>query len=135
MGILNGIDDTEWDPTTDPHIARPYGPDTIDDKEWNKKALLEALGLPYRRHIPVVGIVSRLAWQKGLELIFEALPHFLHRARCRKCGKASKISSSPFCHASRLTMPTTGIWRRYGSPKASRSAFLFHSLSSMVSGP
>ncbi len=77
MGILNGIDENEWNPESDPHIARRYGPRTIDDKQWNKKALLDAMGLPYSPRVPVIGIVTRLAWQKGLELVFEALPGLL----------------------------------------------------------
>jgi starch synthase len=81
IGILNGIDEHEWDPATDPHIARRYSSDTLDDKEWNKKALLEAMGLRHRPHTPLAGIVTRLAWQKGIELVLEALPPLLARDR------------------------------------------------------
>ncbi|MFK7991152.1 MAG: glycogen synthase [Sandaracinaceae bacterium] len=77
VGILNGIDPTEWDPATDPLIAHPYDRETLDDKERNKRALLEGLGLPYVEGVPVAGVVSRLTWQKGLELILEAVPGFL----------------------------------------------------------
>lgn len=93
LGILNGIDETEWNPSDDPHISRTYSSETLDDKEWNKKALLESLGLPYRRHLPVVGIVSRLAWQKGLELVFEALPPLLQRGKIQFVALGSGASS------------------------------------------
>jgi starch synthase len=79
VGILNGIDESEWNPETDVLIPRRYGETTLGDKEWNKKALLSSMGLPYDQRVPVVGIVSRLAWQKGLEVVLEALPPLLSR--------------------------------------------------------
>ena len=80
-GILNGIDDTEWNPETDPLIPHHYTSDALEGKERNKKALLENLGLPYVPDVPVAGIVSRLAGQKGLELVLEALPEILGRGQ------------------------------------------------------
>lgn len=76
-GILNGIDEDEWNPATDPHIEKNYSIDTLDDKEENKRALCQAMRIPYRKHAPVIGIVSRLAWQKGFDLCFESLPTLL----------------------------------------------------------
>ena len=76
-GILNGVDYDEWDPAHDPYIARGYGPDSLDDKLENRRALRELAGLPDRPETPVVGIVSRLTKQKGIDLFFEALPWFL----------------------------------------------------------
>ena len=65
IGIVNGIDYTEWNPETDPHIAVRYSADSLHKKEANKRALLEETGLRYSRDIPVVGMVSRLVEQKG----------------------------------------------------------------------
>jgi starch synthase len=79
VGVLNGIDTTEWDPQTDRLIPHRFSPSDLSGKETNKKHLLDALGLPYVPRLPVAGIVSRLTWQKGLELVLEALPHFLAR--------------------------------------------------------
>ncbi len=79
IGVLNGIDEAEWNPETDALIPRRYGLATLGDKVWNKKALLESMGLPFAEHVPVAGIVSRLAFQKGLELVLEALPPLLSR--------------------------------------------------------
>ncbi len=76
-GILNGIDEDEWNPATDPHLAKNYSIASLDDKEENKRALCQAMRLPYRKHAPVIGIVSRLAWQKGFDLCFDSLPTLL----------------------------------------------------------
>lgn len=74
FGILNGIDDTEWNPEADPHIDHPFSVSDIEGKERNKQALLERAGLPYDPRVPVFGVVSRLAWQKGFDLCFRVLP-------------------------------------------------------------
>lgn len=75
-GILNGIDYRTWDPACDPLIARPYTAERLDDKAVNKTALQEELGLP-KDDVPLLGVVSRLTGQKGLDLILEALPAIL----------------------------------------------------------
>jgi len=77
FGILNGIDEHEWSPQLDEHIPHHYSADDLSGKELNKKALLASAGLPYVPEVPVIGIVSRLAWQKGFDLCFEVLPHML----------------------------------------------------------
>jgi starch synthase len=77
FGILNGIDDTEWSPVRDPHLPFHYSADDLTGKEQNKQVLLRTLNLPYRRGVPLFGIVSRLAWQKGFDLFFDVLPALL----------------------------------------------------------
>jgi starch synthase len=79
FGILNGIDETEWSPDRDPLLPHLYSADDLTGKELNKKALLAAAGLPYHHEVPVLAIVSRLAWQKGFELCFHVLPRLLAR--------------------------------------------------------
>lgn len=69
-GIVNGIDYEEFDPNTDPHIAKNYNARTFrKEKGKNKKALQEQLGLEVNDKKFMVGIVSRLTDQKGLDLI------------------------------------------------------------------
>ncbi|TAK32008.1 MAG: glycogen synthase [Myxococcaceae bacterium] len=80
-GILNGIDDAEWDPATDPLIPHHFTADELEGKERCKVDLLTAAGLPYRHDVPLVGVVSRLAWQKGFDLCEEVLPAMLSRRR------------------------------------------------------
>jgi starch synthase len=79
FGILNGIDEAEWSPDRDARIPHPYSLEDLDGKELNKQALLERAGLPYAREVPVIGVVSRLAWQKGFDLCFDVLPRVLAR--------------------------------------------------------
>jgi starch synthase len=76
-GILNGIDDTAWNPRTDPHLAARYSVKSLHRKEANKRALLEAVGLPWTKGVPVFGLVSRLTPQKGIDLLQEPLAELL----------------------------------------------------------
>jgi starch synthase len=81
FGILNGIDEDEWNPMADAHIKAPFSSSSLEGKELDKQSLLESLRLPYRPEVPVVGLVSRLVWQKGLDLCLEVLPQLLHHHR------------------------------------------------------
>jgi starch synthase len=72
-GILNGADYSVWDPSVDTLIPVRYDIKSIDLKVENKKALLARMGLPFKEDVPVAGIISRLADQKGFDLIGEAL--------------------------------------------------------------
>lgn len=69
-GILNGVDYSKWNPETDTRIAANYSADDLTGKQACKVDLLRAFGLPEERaDKPVVGIVSRLAYQKGFDLL------------------------------------------------------------------
>jgi starch synthase len=78
-GILNGIDVAEWDPATDPHLPAHYSARAPGGKARCKAALQGELGLPVRADAPLVAMVSRLAEQKGLDLLVAALPDLLAR--------------------------------------------------------
>jgi starch synthase len=69
VGILNGLDDAIWNPATDRLIAAPFGPDTLDARAANKAALQTRLGLAAAPEALLCGVVSRLTWQKGLDLL------------------------------------------------------------------
>lgn len=75
-GILNGIDTDEWDPATDPHLAAPFDAHRIEARAANKTDLRSRFGLD-QDDSPVFGVVSRLTWQKGLDLLLECLPTLL----------------------------------------------------------
>ncbi len=77
-GVVNGIDEAIWNPAADPHIKRPYGPEDLSGKESCKRALQRQVGLRQRR-TPLIGIVSRLAEQKGIDLLIDALPGLFER--------------------------------------------------------
>jgi starch synthase len=68
-GILNGVDYSEWSPETDRYITAKYSPSDLKGKAKNKENLLREFGLPADSKLPVIGIVSRFAAQKGFDLI------------------------------------------------------------------
>ena len=76
-GILNGIDTATWDPERDPHLPARYGRDGLDEKAANKRALLDRTGLPSREGRPVVGMVTRLVEQKGIDLLLAGAERLL----------------------------------------------------------
>ena len=71
-GITNGIDTAEWDPLNDRHLESPYGPLTLEKKYQNKLALKRRLGLSGANEKPLMGMVSRLTHQKGVDLLVGA---------------------------------------------------------------
>ena len=72
-GVLNGIDTKLWNPQADPLIPAHYGPDTLDVKLTNKRALKQRMGLEGPHEVPLAAIVSRLTHQKGIDIIAEAV--------------------------------------------------------------
>ena len=68
-GILNGIDTTQWNPATDPYLGAHFDHATISGKSANTTAVRTELGLNPRPEMPLLGIVSRLTEQKGLDLV------------------------------------------------------------------
>jgi len=76
-GIVNGIDTDFYNPAADPFIAAPYDTNDRAGKAVCKQSLQEQCGLPVNKDIPVIGIVSRLADQKGIDLIAHVLDELL----------------------------------------------------------
>jgi starch synthase len=72
-GILNGVDYSQWDPSVDELTPHRFDARSLDLKVENKKVLLERVKLPFQENVPVIGIISRLAAQKGFDLIGEIL--------------------------------------------------------------
>lgn len=72
-GILNGIDTEVWNPARDSYLHAPYSAITLHEKKKNRAALLGELGLRIKKNRPLFGVVSRLAFQKGLDLLPEAM--------------------------------------------------------------
>jgi len=79
IGILNGVDYAEWDPRSDPLIPANFSPDRLEGKAECKRELMRQLGLAPDRGQPVFGLVSRLAGQKGIDLIEDVVPGLLAR--------------------------------------------------------
>jgi starch synthase len=76
IGVVNGIDQQEWDPSTDPHITARFSRDDLAGKKRCKTALQRLFGLPQRSRTPILGMSARMVYQKGLDLILGS-PRFL----------------------------------------------------------
>jgi len=80
VGIVNGVDYEEWSPEKDKYIPYNYSMNDLSGKEENKRALLSKLDLPYDPNAPVYGIISRLTFQKGFDLLMRTLfPMLTHK--------------------------------------------------------
>jgi starch synthase len=77
VGILNGIDTSAWNPGSDRYLAASYSADNLTGKRLNKLALLQDLGLTPDIEPPLLGLVSRLTQQKGLDLLLPIVPRLV----------------------------------------------------------
>ncbi|MGB0712426.1 MAG: glycogen synthase GlgA [Gammaproteobacteria bacterium] len=78
-GILNGVDYAYWDSANDPGLAAPFSVKKTAGRADNKRALQQQFGLPEIPSVPLVGHVGRLAEQKGLDLVLDALPTLMEQ--------------------------------------------------------
>jgi hypothetical protein len=73
-GILNGLDTKVWNPASDPLITKAFDAAHLEARAANKVMLRNDMGLNQEPGTLLVGVVSRLSWQKGLDLLLEVLP-------------------------------------------------------------
>ena len=79
-GIVNGVDYSVWNPAADPLIAAPYTPEDLAPKQQCREALRQAAGLrPDGDGVPVLATVSRLAAEKGIDILLAVLDRLLER--------------------------------------------------------
>ena len=76
-GIVNGIDIHEWNPASDVLLAHAFSADQLEGKAANKKLLQTQLGLAVDPNIPLLGAVSRISYQKGLDMLIKIAPQLL----------------------------------------------------------
>jgi starch synthase len=76
-GILNGIDDTVWNPATDNMLAANFNARDTSKRHVNKAAVQAQFGLAPDPDALLFGVISRLTWQKGLDLLLDAVPDVL----------------------------------------------------------
>ena len=83
VGILNGVDYSEWNPETDKLLPKKYGPKTLNIKTENKHNFLKENGINDNLDLPLVGMISRMTEQKGFDLLIRILEDFLWNNRFR----------------------------------------------------
>jgi starch synthase len=76
-GILNGVDSEIWNPAIDRHLVAQYDAQRLDDRQRNKAALRRRFRLRDDAPGPLLAVVSRLSWQKGMDLLLAALPRLV----------------------------------------------------------
>jgi starch synthase len=120
VGILNGVDEEEWNPRTDPFIPSRYSEKSLWRKEKNKEHLLTSLGLDYAKGVPVIGIVSRLSAQKGIELLDPTMFELLHERDVRFVALGSgEAKYEALLHALQSRFPGKAVfWRGYSNENA-----------------
>ncbi len=82
-GILNGIDTEVYDPSNDKHLPEPFTAETLDKRRVNKIALQEEMGLEVNSQVFLIGMVTRLVEQKGLDLLIQTLDRFMSYTDCQ----------------------------------------------------
>jgi starch synthase len=75
-GVINGVDYAEWSPARDPHLPARYDAEDVTGKRTCKRALQKACGLPVKA-APLIGMVTRLTAQKGIDLVLDVLDELL----------------------------------------------------------
>lgn len=81
VGILNGVDYSRWDPSSDPLLPASFSTLDPGGKRLCREALAAQAGLRLEEGVPVVGMVTRLAQQKGIDIVIHALPGLLEERR------------------------------------------------------
>jgi starch synthase len=120
-GILNGIDDQDWDPRHDRYLETRYSPKAFDKKIKNKLALQQAARLNVDPDIPLMGTVGRLVQQKGTDLILEALPTLMsHPAQIVLLGTGEPRFEKAWNEATRRYPGKLAVRIDYDEPSAHR---------------
>lgn len=78
FGILNGMDTESYNPSTDFALAQPFHHEELEKRKKNKEKLLEDFNIGTGEDAPLVGMVSRMTWEKGFDLISEAIPKIIY---------------------------------------------------------
>ncbi|MCR0983210.1 glycogen synthase GlgA [Roseomonas populi] len=96
-GILNGIDEAAWNPAADPHLPTPFDAAHPEGRESSRTALRARMGLQDEPDAPVLGVVSRLTGQKGMDLLLACLPALLgHGMRLAVLGAGEPALEAGF---------------------------------------
>ena len=117
-GIVNGIDNKEWDPTHDPHLAGAFSASDLSGREANRKAVERAFGLADDMR-PIFAVVSRLTWQKGTDLVIDAIEHIVaHGGKLAVLGSGDSAFERALLAAAARHPGSIGAVTRYDEPLA-----------------
>ena len=120
-GILNGIATDEWNPQTDLHLAARYSGDQMRGKDACSQALRTELGLAGAPRGPLLGVVSRLTPQKGLDLLLAALPVLLAGGgQCALLGSGDAALETAWLDAAQAHPGRVAVQRGYDEALAHR---------------
>ncbi|MEI7686240.1 MAG: glycogen synthase GlgA [Planctomycetota bacterium] len=119
-GIVNGIDDDVWNPATDPNLPKNYDVDTVAvGKAACKLALQKHHGLVEDPRIPLLGVVSRLASQKGLDLVLSLMPKLLaQKVQLIVLGTGDAVYQQAFRALAKANPKSIGVTLGYAEPLA-----------------
>ena len=115
-GIVNGVDTAVWDPAADAHLAETYSAARLGVRTRNKRAVEEAFGLETSDEA-LFCVVSRLAWQKGMDLLGECIdPLVAAGARLAVLGSGDPGIETMFRSAAARHPGRIGIFAGYSEP-------------------
>lgn len=120
VGILNGVDYADWNPETDPLIPANYSREDLAGKAVCKAELQKMFGLEVNADIPIVGVVSRFADQKGLDLLYEAIHQTVNTMTVQFVilGSGDKDLEGKYMHLPTLYPGRVGSFIGYDNTKA-----------------
>lgn len=118
-GILNGIDEDVWNPQADPHLAARFGVGSLAARAANKAALQETFGLAKRPDALLLAVISRLSWQKGLDLLLAVLPRLQSEdIQLAVLGSGDADLENGFRAAAAAALGQVGVSIGYNEPLA-----------------
>ena len=116
VGIVNGIDDDVWNPETDKHIAATYNGVSLKKRRENRVALVRRFGL-IANDGPIFCVISRLTWQKGIDLIIEAADEIVaHGGKLAILGSGDPVLEEGLRAAAARHPGSIGIVFGYDEP-------------------
>lgn len=117
-GIVNGIDTAEWNPASDPHLAAAFSMRSLGARSGNRRALEKLFGLK-RGKGPIFAVISRLTWQKGIDLIVDAVEHLVaHGGRLVVLGSGDSAFEGALLGAAARHRGLIGVITGYDEPLA-----------------
>jgi starch synthase len=118
VGILNGADYEDWDPATDKHLPARYHPEDLSGKDACKRELQRRLNLDQDPTVPIIGVVSRFAAQKGLDQLAQVIESIVNSMRVQFAilGSGDKSLEGYFYDLPARYPGRIGSWIGYEEP-------------------